>query len=46
MVNKVPDAGCGYGALLMEIDKCYSGSKLYGVDQINARTREVSKICL
>jgi len=41
--KKVLDAGCGYGGLLMEIDKCYPDSNLYGVDQINVRTREVSE---
>ncbi len=39
--KKVLDAGCGYGELLMEINECYPDSNLYGVDQINVRTRGV-----
>ncbi len=41
--KKILDAGCGYGELLMEIAKRYPSSHLYGVDQINVRTREVSE---
>ncbi len=41
--KRILDAGCGYGGLLMEIDKCYPDSHLYGVDQISVRTKEVSQ---
>ena len=41
--KKILDAGCGYGELLMEIDRHYPGSHIYGVDQINIRTKEVSE---
>ena len=40
--KKILDAGCGFGELLVALEKCYSASHLYGVDLIDVRIKEVS----
>jgi ubiquinone/menaquinone biosynthesis C-methylase UbiE len=41
--KKILDTGCGYGELLIEIDKNNSDSYLCGIDQVDVRVKEVSE---